>query len=370
MDEYVYINGKKYRRGYTTGACAAAAAKAAAYMLKTGESIESIDLETPKGVVLYLKIEDITRSEDFVRCAVQKDGGDDIDATHKAYIYATVKYSQQSLFQIFGGKGVGIVTKKGLGLEVGGPAINKTPREMILKEVSFILGEQGADIIIEVPEGESIAKRTFNPRLGIEGGISIIGTTGIVEPMSDEGWKKSLSLELEMKYQQGMQEVIFVSGNHGENFVKEELGLKAEHIVRTSNFIGYMLDEAKRIGYQKMLMVGHLGKYIKLAAGIFHTHSHVADARSEILIANLALMGAPYELLEKISGCLTTEEAMDFIAQAGYEEVYGILAEKCKKRALMHVGEQAMGIEVVLFSLDGRVLGKSEEADRLMEGFK
>ena len=367
MEEYVYIGGKAYRRGYTTGACAAGAAKAAAYMLLTKKKITSIELDTPKGVRLTLKIEDVTIGEDYAKCAVQKDGGDDIDATHGAYIYATVKFNGKEQLEILGGIGVGRVTQKGLGLEVGGPAINKTPREMIKKEVSAILGNKGAEILIEVPKGEEIAKKTFNPRLGITHGISIIGTTGIVEPMSDEGWKKSLSLELEMKKQQGIDKVILVSGNHGENFAKEVLGLKTEYIVRTSNFVGYMLEEAKRIGYKKMLLIGHLGKYIKLAAGIFHTHSHVADARSEIMVANLALMGAPLEMLQQVSVCLTTEAAMDFITQYHYEAVYEIIAEKCKKRVAMHLNEESIEEEVIIFSLDGRLLGKSKEADELME---
>ena len=370
MEEYVYINGKKYRRGYTTGACAAGAAKAGAAMLLTQTKVEYIDIDTPKGVRLKLKIDDVTLDQKYVKCAIQKDGGDDIDATHKAYIYATVKFNDNGEIKILGGVGVGVVTKKGLGLEIGGPAINKTPREMILKEVKEVLGVQGADVLIEVPEGEEIAKRTFNPRLGIIGGISIIGTTGIVEPMSDEGWKKSLSLELEMKKQQGMSRVIFVSGNHGEKFAKEILGLDQGSIVRTSNFLGYMLEEAKRIGYKEILLIGHLGKYIKLAAGIFNTHSHVADARSEILVANLALMGAPLTMLQEVSACVTTEEAMDIITHHCYEEVYTMIAKKCKKRTDMYLNVEDIRTEVIIFSLDGTLLGKSEKADELMEVFK
>ncbi|WP_330389794.1 cobalt-precorrin-5B (C(1))-methyltransferase CbiD [Cellulosilyticum sp. I15G10I2] len=368
MEEFVYISGKKYRRGYTTGSCAAGAARAAAKILITQNKVETIEIDTPKGITLKLKVENVTIGEDYVTCAIQKDGGDDIDATHQAYIYATVKLNQLGELRIFGGTGVGVVTQKGLGLEVGGPAINKTPRDMILKEVAKILGDQqGADITIEVPDGEEIAKKTFNPRLGIVGGISIIGTTGIVEPMSDDGWKKSLSLELEMKKQQGINKVILVSGNHGERFAKEVLGLSPRYIVRTSNFIGYMLDEAKRIGYKDILLIGHLGKYVKLAAGIFNTHSHIADARSEILVANLALMGAPLEVLQKVSICLTTEEAMDIIDTNGYEDLYTIIATKCKKRVDLHLREEQIQTEVILFSLDGKLLGQSEQADKLKE---
>lgn len=370
MEEYVYIDGKKYRRGYTTGACATGAAKAAAYMLMTQCKVEQIEIDTPKGIRLSLKVEHVEMEKDCVRCAIQKDGGDDIDATHKAYIYAVVRPNERGEIRLFGGTGVGVVTQKGIGIEIGQPAINKTPKEMILKEVSDVVGGNGVDITIEVPEGEAIAKKTFNPRLGIVGGISIIGTTGIVEPMSDEGWKKSLSLELQMKKAQGMDQIIFVSGNHGERFAREVLGLNPAAIVRTSNFIGYMLSEAKRMDYKKILLIGHLGKYIKLAAGIFNTHSKVADARSEILVAYLALMGAPLEMLQKVEKCLTTESAMELIAGSRYEEVYTLVAQKCKERSELYMNEDTIQAEAVIFSLDGKLLGQSEKARELMEEFK
>ncbi|MEG0181758.1 MAG: cobalt-precorrin-5B (C(1))-methyltransferase CbiD, partial [Peptostreptococcaceae bacterium] len=284
MEEYVYIDGKKYKRGYTTGSCATGAAKAATYMLLTQLTIESINIDTPKGIPLNLKVENININDNYVECSIQKDGGDDIDATHKMDIYARVEFIDSEDILITGGIGVGTVTKKGLGIDIGEAAINKTPRAMIDKEVRKILGEKrGIKVTIFAPEGETVAKKTFNPRLGIVGGISIIGTTGIVEPMSDEGWKKSLSIELEMKKAQGLDKIILVPGNHGEMFIRETLGIDMKYVVRTSNFIGYMLKEAQRIGFNKILMAGHLGKYVKIAGGIFNTHSKVADARNEIL---------------------------------------------------------------------------------------
>lgn len=370
MEDYVVIKGKQYRKGYTTGSCATGAAKAAAKMLLTNQPLEYISIYTPIGIQLELKVCDITIAADYVRCAIQKDGGDDIDATHEAYIYVTVKKNDLGQIRLFGGKGVGVVTQKGLGLNVGEAAINPKPREMILKEVKAVLGTQGADIMIEVPQGEEIAKKTFNSRLGIVGGISIIGTTGIVEPMSDEGFKKSLALELKIKKEQARDKLIFVSGNHGERFAKEVLNLQQNDIVKTSNFIGYMLEEAKQVGYQKILLIGHLGKYVKLAAGIFNTHSHLADARSEILVANLALMGAPFELLERVNQCLTTEEAIEIIDAYGYKALYNQLANKCKHRAELYLQSSTIGIEVVIFSLEGKILGQSEGANRLVEEFK
>ena len=292
MEEFVYIDGKKYRRGYTTGSCSAAAAKAAAIMLSVGKEIDEVYIDTPKGIPLNLKVHDITRTKQSVTCAIQKDGGDDIDATHGMLIYATARWQEEIGITIEGGIGVGRITKKGLGLEIGAPAINKTPLQMIRLEVGRVIGEnKGIHITIFAPQGEEIAKKTFNPRLGIVGGISIIGTTGIVEPMSDEGWKRSLSIELEMKKAQGIENIILVPGNHGERFVADTLQLESKYVVRMSNFVGYMLLECKRIGFKNIILAGHLGKFVKVAAGIFHTHSKVADARSEVMIANLALMG-------------------------------------------------------------------------------
>lgn len=373
MEEYVYIDGKKYKRGYTTGSCATGAAKAATYMILTKETLETINIDTPKGIPLNLKVENVDINNDFAQCSIQKDGGDDIDATHKMHIYAKAELIDCNEIIIDGGIGIGRVTKKGLGIEIGKAAINKTPISMIQSEVRKVIGDtKGVKITIFAPEGETIAKKTFNPRLGIVGGISIIGTTGIVEPMSDEGWKKSLSIELEMKKAQGMDKVILVPGNHGEMFIKESLGIDSKYIVRTSNFIGYMLKEAQRIGFKKILMAGHLGKYVKIAGGIFNTHSKVADARNEILIANLALMNAPFELINKVNECLTTEEFIEILEDdkyKKYKEIYNILSEKCKKRIDIYMNDDEIDIEVMIFSMEKKLLGESKKAGDLKEVF-
>ncbi|GAA0093297.1 cobalt-precorrin-5B (C(1))-methyltransferase CbiD [Paraclostridium bifermentans] len=373
MEEYVYIDGKKYKRGYTTGSCAAGAAKAATYMILTKQTLETVNIDTPKGIPLNLKVENVDINNAFAQCSIQKDGGDDIDATHKMHIYAKAELIDCNEIIIDGGIGIGRVTKKGLGIEIGKAAINKTPISMIQSEVRKVIGDtKGVKITIFAPEGETIAKKTFNPRLGIVGGISIIGTTGIVEPMSDEGWKKSLSIELEMKKAQGMDKVILVPGNHGEMFIKESLGIDSKYIVRTSNFIGYMLKEAKRIGFRKILMAGHLGKYVKIAGGIFNTHSKVADARNEILIANLALMNAPFELINKVNECLTTEEFIEILEDdkyKEYKEIYNILSEKCKKRIDIYMNDDEIDIEVMIFSMEKKLLGESKKAGDLKEVF-
>lgn len=404
MEEFVYIDGKKYRRGYTTGSCATAVSKAAVYMLLTNEKIDTVNIDTPKGIYLSIPVvsSEIKKNEDtgeiYSICSVQKDGGDDIDATNGIEIFAKATWvyedeidkSENNFsfegdgFCVFSGEGVGIITKKGLSVEPGRPAINPVPQKMIAKEVEAVLKaseekvlndknsldnrKKVIKIIIFIPKGEEVANKTFNPRLGIVGGISIIGTSGIVEPMSDEGWKKSLSIELNMKKELGMDKIILVPGNHGESFISDRIGENSS-VVRTSNFLGYMLMEAKRMGFKKILLAGHIGKFIKLSAGIFNTHSKVADARNEILIANLALMGASTELVRKIDSCLTTEEATDIVYENGFGEVFDIICEKCKKRAEMHVDNE-IEIEVFIFKMDKTVLGKSKNAEEMLDSFR
>ena len=382
MEEYVYIDGKKYRRGYTTGSCASAASKAATHMLLTKKKIDKVNIDTPKGIPLSLVVHNIEAYENKVKCSIEKDGGDDIDATHKMHIYAEAslvdRVNDEDII-VEGGVGVGVVTKKGLSVDVGRPAINPVPMRMINTEVRKVIGEdfsrnigkeKSLKLTIFAPEGVEIAKKTFNPRLGIVGGISILGTTGIVEPMSDEGWKKSLSIELEMKKSQGLDKIILVPGNHGEEFIKDKLNLDMKYVVRTSNFIGYMLKEAQRIGFKKILMAGHIGKYIKISAGIFNTHSKVADARSEILISNLAMMGAPLEFLKKIESCVTAEGAVEIINNSDYTDFYDLISNKCKYKIDQYLLDEDIDVEVMIFTMDKTLLGKSDKADDLVEVFR
>lgn len=343
MEEYVYIDGKKYRRGYTTGSCAAAAAKASVHMLFTNKKIENINIDTPKGIPLTLKVKNVELKDKYAVCSIEKDGGDDIDATHTMDIFAKAELISRDIESeeiiVTGGIGIGVVTKKGLSVEVGKPAINPVPMKMIRNEISKVIEkndkllnkDKSVKITIFAPSGEEIAKKTFNPRLGIVGGISILGTTGIVEPMSEEGWKKSLSIELEMKKAQGMDKIILVPGNHGEEFVREYLKIDMNNCVRMSNFVGYMLNEAKRLGFKKILMAGHIGKFIKISAGIFNTHSKVCDARNEIMVANLALMGADLDFIKEINECVTAEGAVEIIDKSKYTKIYDVLCNKCKK---------------------------------------
>lgn len=413
MDKYVIVDGKKYKRGYTTGSCAAVATSAALSGLLFKDVPDIVRLTLPNKEVIDIEVFDFEMGENWCSSTVIKDGGDDIDATNNMEIVSRVMIFDKGDFTrnpdisislanhgsykyelnnvtvlITSGVGIGVASRSGLGCKVGKPAINPVPREMIINEVKrLIINDDGlsADnkdrlkineddslkseklanktIVVEIsaPKGEEIAKKTFNEKLGIFGGISIIGTTGIVEPMSEEGWKKTLSIELEMQKTKGMSTAYLAPGNHGTAFLIERFHVNGEDIVKISNFVGYMLMEAKRLGFKKIFLVGHIGKLVKVAGGIFNTHSRVSDARNEILIANLALMGAPTELLKYVEKTRTTDESVDKILDEGYGEVYNILARKCVKRSKEHMRDENIDMYVALFSLDGRLLGVSDD---------
>ncbi|QIP54922.1 cobalt-precorrin-5B (C(1))-methyltransferase CbiD [Hafnia alvei] len=365
----LWHNGKSYRKGYTTGSCATAAAKVAALMVLRQQVINQISIVTPSGVTLRLNVEQPLICGQQASAAIRKDGGDDVDATHGMLIFAQVALNDSGGISIVGGEGVGTVTRKGIGLPVGSSAINRTPLHTIEEAVREVIGpERGAEIVIFAPEGEERAQKTYNGRLGILGGISIIGTTGIVTPMSEESWKRSLALELEMKRAQGMTSVILVPGNHGERFVQEQMQLNGDRVVTMSNFVGYMLQETQRLGFRRVVLVGHLGKLIKVAAGIFHTHSHIADGRMETLVTRLALMGAPRELLQAVFECSTTEAAMELIEQHGLQAVYNDIAQAICARInqMLRFAVQPLQCDAVLFSFDNIVLGSNRPVNDIV----
>lgn len=371
MDEYAYVNGKKLRKGFTTGTCATAATVAALSMILNQEREEKVTVHTASGVEVTMDVHNPSFGPEEATAAIEKDGGDDADATHGLLIYSTVTLlPDQKEIEIDGGQGVGRVTEKGLACDVGMAAINPTPRRMIEQHVREIIGPNcGARVIISVPGGEETAKLTYNSRLGIVGGISILGTTGIVNPMSEDSWKASITIELTMLYNQGHRSVVLVPGNYGEDFATNTVGIPAGRIVNMSNFVGHVLKEVQRIGFTKVLMIGHMGKFVKVAAGIFSTHSKDSDARMETLVANLALMGAPIELLEKVDKCLTTEVAGTAIKEFSYEGVYQVLADKIKARSerLLRYRKPKVNIEVVVFGTEEGYLASTQPLEQIKE---
>lgn len=363
------------RYGFTTGSCAAAAAKAAAYMLLSGRQKNTITIETPKGIPYTAEILEITRGEKAVQCAVRKDGGDDPDITSGALIYAEVSLTDHTRTQatdtrihIDGGIGVGRVTKPGLDQSVGNAAINHVPREMIAKEVLEVCDlmdyKGNLQVIISVPEGEAIAKQTFNPRLGIVGGISILGTSGIVEPMSNQALLDTIRVELNQRRAEGFDYIAVAPGNYGLDFMKKAYGYDLDKSVKCSNFIGVTIDMAVECGFTRMLLTGHIGKLIKVAGGIMNTHSKEADCRMELLSAFAIHEGAGADVAAKILDCVATEEAVRLLREAGKQQE---VMDYAMERIMFYLNKRAGGrmqIDCIMYDNTFGELAKSKEADR------
>ena len=356
------------RYGFTTGSCAAAAAKAAAYMLLTGKQKSEITIETPKGIPYTAKLLDISRKEREVSCAVQKDGGDDPDITTGAYIYAKVFFGEsvEQRIEIDGGIGVGRVTKPGLDQPVGNAAINHVPREMIEKEVLQVcqLADYKGSLRVEisVPDGERLAQQTFNPRLGIVGGISILGTSGIVEPMSNQAILDTIRVELNQRRAQGFTYVAVSPGNYGLDYMKKTYGYDLDRSVKCSNFIGDTIDMAVELGFQKMLLTGHIGKLIKVAGGIMNTHSKEADCRMELLAAFCVKERVEIEKIQQILDCVTTEEAVHIMEDSGKLQA---VMETIVERICFYLEKRAKGklqVDCILYANEFGELAKSKEA--------
>lgn len=376
------------RYGFTTGSCAAAAAKAAAYMLLSGRIKTEITIETPKGIPYTARILEISRSEREVSCAVKKDGGDDPDITSGALIFAkaafdsahemSVTTNNRRIIQenelprhaqviIDGGQGVGRVTKPGLDQPVGNAAINHVPREMIEREVlqvCQVMDYRGTLFVeISVPDGEKLAEKTFNPRLGIVGGISILGTSGIVEPMSTQAILDTIRVELRQQRALGREEVVISPGNYGLDFLKNTYHYDLDKSVKCSNFIGLTIDMAVEEGFKRLLLAGHIGKLIKVAGGIMNTHSRETDCRMELLTAFAVKCGVNAENAGKILECVTTEEAVRILQECGKcREVMDYAME----RILFYLDKRAQGklaIECIMYANEFGALAKSKEAE-------
>lgn len=359
MEWYRYCGGKKLRRGVTTGACAAAAAKAAALRL-SGMPYDKVTVYTPVGIPLNFE----TQAVGSKACGVYKDAGDDPDVTNGLLICAQIEWAPN--FSIEGGEGVGKVTLPGLEQPVGSPAINSGPRYMIEKAVTDVLGAN-AKVTVFVPDGEKIARKTCNPRLGIQGGISILGTTGIVEPMSEAALTESIRLELSARRAIGKEIILLVPGNYGETFANETFGLTGG--VLCSNFLGDAIDFTQGLGFRGFLLIAHAGKLVKTAGGIFATHSKMADARMEILTAHGALAGADQKCLEKLMACISTDAAFDVLEAAGLlQKVTASLMEKID----FHLSRRGGGMETgaIMFTNKRGELGRTKNAGKLLEALK
>ncbi|WNZ30469.1 MAG: cobalamin biosynthesis protein CbiD [Candidatus Bathyarchaeota archaeon] len=354
--------------GNTTGAYATAVAKAAVITL-LDKPVDHVGIPSPLGIRFEILVKDCKKINDdtSIACAI-KDAGEDIDATDKIEIFAKVKLTDNGKITISGGKGIGVVTKEGLPIPIGEAAINPTPRKMIKQAIWEVLPKnKGAEVTIYVPEGETVAKKTQNAKLGIIGGISILGTTGVVRPLSSMAYKSSLVPSLEVALAQKYEQIFLVPGNIGEKLAKKVFAVPEDGIVQTGDFMGYMLEKAVEKGAKKIVIFGHPGKLVKLAAGIFNTHHKMGDARMEVIAAYAGASGAETNLIQKIVQANTTEEAVKFLEPAKLvQQTFDQIAEQVYIRAVEKTENKAE-IKVIMVSMNGTILGTSKNARSMIK---
>ncbi|MBE6050689.1 MAG: cobalamin biosynthesis protein CbiD [Clostridium sp.] len=373
-ENYVYRNNKKLMFGYTTGSCAAAASKAASIMLLNDTTIKFVELMTPKGLLLRLQVLEVERNKDYVKCAIKKYSGDDPDVTNGILVYSTVSKTKDKEIVIDGGIGVGRVTKEGLQCKMEEAAINKVPRSMIYNEVKKVCEDndyvEGLKVVISIPEGVEIAKKTFNPRLGIVGGISVLGTSGIVEPMSEAALIETIKIEIKQYAANNKENLIITPGNYGEDFLKENMNIDISTSLKCSNYFGETLDFCKEFNMKNVLFIGHIGKLVKLAGGIMNTHSKVADARMEIMTAYAAIAGADISVLRRLINAITTDEALDILEENNLKEKTMELIMERINFQLKHRVKDEYKVGAIMFSNKHGVLGETEDVKEILEKFQ
>ena len=350
----------KFKYGYTTGSCAAGAAKGAAYGLLQGTIPDSIDLLTPAEITLKLNLLHRKVGNDFAECAVRKYSGDDPDITNGCEIHVRVERSSGNGIRFIAGDGVGTVTKPGLQVPQGEPAINPVPRSMIKDSLKEILGNHGGiDVLVTVPEGRKLAKKTFNGRLGIVDGISIIGTTGIVRPMSLDSFKVSLLCGLDVAKATGHESVILVPGSIGETGFQTHFDVEKDQIIQMSNFIGFMLDEALKRGFKSIIIGGHPGKLSKLIRGDFYTHSSKSKPANDLLIDLFKKMKVDSAVACELSNSPTVEGMVEIMRKHDKLHIFNQIADNIQTAAYRYVSSNAE-IGTILFDMKKNIIGTSK----------
>lgn len=371
---------KQLKGGYTTGACLAAGAKAGAMIMQGEDPGDRVDIVALDGTPLQIPIASVELLAHGVKVEIIKDAGDDPDITNGTSVFITFSFlTQEQLQPVYGqsilyqqilfeaGQGIGHATKPGLSLAVGEPAINLGPRQLVYNSIKDIIGDKACLVRVDIPAGTELATKTLNPVLGIEGGISVIGTTGVLRPMSEEAFKNSLVPQIEVAKAAGFTTQIFVPGKIGER-IATSWGLPTEAMVQTSNFIGFMLEAGADHGLERILLFGHIGKLAKVAAGVFHTHNRVGDARLEVLAAYSAAQGMPAEGVQRILQAVTTEEALPVIEEYGLQSVYQVIAARASYRAERLLFNR-LQVGTVLVTLQGKLLGMDEKAKEIGRDF-
>jgi len=348
--------------GVTTGTIATACSLAALDIILDSQDIACVKVETPKKS-LDIIIDECKKVSDVKAYAVaHKNPYNDPDVTVDLAIVSTVelfdKTDEGANVIITGGEGVGIITKPGLQIPVGEHAINPVPRSMIIKNLTDNVPDgKVAKVTISIPEGERIAKKTMNPKLGIVGGISVLGTTGIARSMSSEAYKNSIVTQLDVALASNIEDLVFVPGNIGEKLALKRLNITKEQIVQTGNYVGFMFEEAEKRGIKKFTFFGHMGKLIKVAGGIFNTKHAVADGRREIMVSHAALCGAGQKDLQRLFDSKTTDDMMDILDELDISvEVSNSIAQAIHDRCMQRFD---LDLNVFLVDMEGNYLNNN-----------
>ena len=365
---YVDKGSRRLRCGYTTGSCAAAAAKAAALLLLQGTAPDEITIPLPDDSRLTLPVASACKSPGAAVCGVRKDSGDDPDVTNGITVLARVQKLHAGT-EITGGEGIGRITRPGLDQPVGAWAINSVPRRMITLALAEAAAQcsytGGFRAELSVPGGRELAEKTYNPHMGIVGGLSIIGTTGIVEPMSTAALVDTIRLEARMHYAAGQRILLLTPGNYGREFLRRKL--PAKQAVQCSNFIGEALDIGIAAGFSGILIAGHVGKLVKLGAGIMNTHSAVADGRMETLVTCGLLAGASPAVLRPLPDCVTVDAALALLKEDGSLTATMQILTARIDRYLRRRVRDAVRVGAVLFSLQYPDIWQSPEGAALLQ---
>ncbi|RAL26290.1 cobalt-precorrin-5B (C(1))-methyltransferase [Thermoflavimicrobium daqui] len=357
---------KEMRHGYTTGACATACTKAALLSMITQQPVSEVEITLPIGETVRFKMEQVQVGEEQAACSVIKDAGDDPDATHGARIVATVSWSQQPGVQLDGGVGVGRVTKPGLPVPVGEAAINPVPRKMIMQTANEVISEfeiqRGVKIVISVPDGEEIAKKTLNERLGIMGGISILGTRGIVVPFSTAAYRASVAQAIQVARANGCEHLVLTTGGSSEKHAMRMLpDLSEEAFIQMGDFVGFALKHAKKAEVKKVTLVGMMGKFSKVAQGVMMVHSKSAPVSLDFLAQVAKEVGATADIQAQIREANNATHAAQIVEEAGYTSFFSLLCQKICQQSMEHV-EGGFIVETILVKMKGELLGRATVA--------
>lgn len=357
--------GKVLREGHTTGATATGAMKAAILAMH-GEFPKWVTVLSPQRKELTIPVESASFDGKIGTATCIKDAGDDLDCTHGTPIVVTVELKDTPGLELKAGKGVGTVTRPGLQVPVGRPAINPGPQIMLRYVYEELIGkDKGAIVTVSIPKGEELAKQTLNPSIGVKGGISVLGTTGIVKPMSEDAYKRSLAPQVSVVKADGYKTIVLCPGRIGENAAKI-MGIPEGAIIETSNFIGFMMEQAIAAGFTKMLLVGHSGKLVKVASGSFHTYNRNSDGRMETMAAYAALNGASSDVVKEIMECNTTDGAAMIVKREGLEAIYPQMAERAEVRSNRYIFEKAK-VGVIFAAMDGTIQAMGSIAKEILE---